>query len=287
MFLVSGVELVSACCNSGLIGSFPALNARTTDDLDKWLTQIQSVVGERPYAVNLIVHPSNQRLAQDLECLERHRVPMVITSLGAVDSLVQRVHAWGGLVYHDVTNAKHAAKAVAAGVDGLIAVSTGAGGHAGAAHPFALMVELQQMTNKPILLAGAMSRGREIRAAQALGAQGGYIGTRFIATHESMADAAYKDCLVASKAGDVVYTDQVSGVPGNFIRQSLVDAGIDPDVAGGKSVDLHTNTAESEAKAWKNIWSAGHGVGGIGAVQSAADVIDELEQDFLASAGAP
>ena len=284
MFLVSGVDLVVACCQAGVIGSFPALNARTTEALDQWLDAIRQGVGSRPYAVNLIVHPSNPRLSQDLDCLQRHRVPLVITSLGAVDSVVEQVHSWGGLVYHDVTNAKHARKAVAAGVDGLIAVSTGAGGHAGTCHPFALISELQAITDLPIVLAGAISRGREIRAAQALGAQGGYLGTAFIATQESMASDPYKACLLDSQAADVVYTDQVSGVPGNFIRRSLIQAGIDPAQSGEKSLDLHTGDAASEAKAWKTIWSAGQGVGAIGQVHSMAELVQVLIKDYQAGA---
>lgn len=270
MFLVSGPELVTACCRNGVVGSFPALNLRSTVDYGRWLEQIEAgiaagpvagVARVAPYAVNLVVHASNPRLTPDLELSARHRVPLVISSLGAVREVVQAVHGWGGRIFHDVTHARHGEKALKAGVDGLIAVSTGAGGHAGAIHPFALLGELRALTELPIVLAGSIGSGRHIAAAIAAGADYAYMGTRFIATRESLATDAYKQMLLASRAADIVYTRKISGIHANFIRQSIADNGLDlDDLAHGGAIDIGEEL-NHKCLAWKHIWSAGHGVG--------------------------
>jgi len=225
MFLVSGVELVRAACNEGILGTFPALNARTSEVLDGWLGELSSL--DRPYGVNLVVHRTNPRVQADLEVLERHRVPVVITSLGAASEVVERVHAWGGVVFHDVTHAHHAKKAADAGVDGIIAVAGGAGGHAGTLHPFALVTEIRSFFQKTLLLGGCINTGAEVLAALTLGADLAYMGTRFIATQESSAGEAYRQMVVDARAADIVYTPAVSGVPANFMRPSLEQAGYD------------------------------------------------------------
>lgn len=283
MFLVSNPELVVACCRAGVVGSFPALNLRTTEDLDAWLTTItdQLAPDDAPYAVNLIVHSSNGRIRDDLAVLARHQVPIVITSLGAAAEVVEAVHSWGGIVLHDVTNAHHARKAADAGVDGLILVSAGAGGHAGDTNPFALVASIRPWFDGLVLLAGSLSSGADVAAARAMGADLAYVGTRFIATAEAGASDTYKDMLVEAQPRDIVYTPSVSTIPANFLRASLAAAGLDPDAPAGP-VDLGhvTNPTESDAKAWRDVWSAGHGVAAISDVPPVAELVDRMAAEY-------
>jgi nitronate monooxygenase len=279
MFLVSGPALVIAASRAGVLGTFPALNQRSTEGFRSWLEEIEAALaigGETlPYGVNLIVHKTNPRVEADLEVCVEKRVPVIITSLGAVPDLVKAVHGYGGIVLHDVINMRHAAKAIEAGVDGLVLVSAGAGGHAGTNNPFAFVSEVRQIFDGVIALAGAITTGRHVAAAIAAGADVAYMGTRFIATAESAAPAAYKEMILASRIADIVYTPAVSGVSGNFMRQSLVRAGLDPD---GPVPEM--NMDKKEAKAWRDIWSAGHGVGGVGEVVPTEALVAELENDF-------
>ncbi|WP_334174938.1 nitronate monooxygenase [Pseudoxanthobacter sp.] len=286
MFLVSGPDLVVETCRAGVLGTFPALNQRTTAGFAGWLDDIAArlhgVAGAAPFGVNLIVHRSNPRLEADLAVTVAHRVPLVITSLGAVSEVVEAVHAYGGLVFHDVISRRHAEKAAAAGVDGIIAVSAGAGGHAGTLNPFALVAEIRSVFAGTILLGGALSTGAHIAAAQMLGADLAYLGTRFIATRESLAPEGYKAMLVAGQAADIVYTDRVSGVSANFLRPSLMAAGLDPDhLPPHGDLDM-----AGEARAWKSMWSAGHGVGAIADVPGAAALCDRLAAEYDQAAAA-
>ena len=297
MFLASGPELVIECCKAGIIGSFPSLNPRTTGDLEEWLTTIsgaldnghrESDIPSAPYAVNLIVHQSNPRVKDDIEVIVRHQVPLVITSLGANMDIVTAVHAYGGKVFHDVTNIRHARKAAEAGVDGLIAVAAGAGGHAGTTNPFALVNEIRRFFDKTLVLAGCLSTGADVAAAIMMGADLAYIGTRFIATAESRAKPDYKEALLGARAVDIVYTAAISGVPASFLRESLEDAGVDP--AGPPvfdDADLSLALMEGESgevrkrKPWRDIWSAGQGVGSIDDIPGASVLIARLEQEFV------
>ncbi|GGB80717.1 hypothetical protein GCM10011352_03020 [Marinobacterium zhoushanense] len=280
MFLVSGPELVIETCKAGVIGTFPALNERTSDGFEHWLDCIEGALAETenpaPFGVNLIVHQTNPRLRQDLELIVKHRVPLVITSLGAVREVVDAVHSYGGLVFHDVTNIRHARKAAEAGVDGLIAVCAGAGGHAGTLSPFALIGEIRQFFTGTVLLSGCISSGRDIATARMLGADLAYAGTRFINTRESLADAGYKQMISECAAADIVYTPKVSGVPANFMQPSLAKAGLDGDCAGPTQLNMD----QDEAKAWKNIWSAGQGVGAINDQPPVAELIQRMRHEF-------
>jgi nitronate monooxygenase len=284
MFLVSGPDLVVEACRSGIMGTFPALNQRTSEGYVAWLDEIEERLGNvqaSPYGVNLIVHKTNARLARDLEITVQHRVPIVITSLGAVRDVVDAIHSYGGLVFHDVINLHHARKAAAAGVDGLIAVSAGAGGHAGLLNPFAFLAEIRQFFDKIVILSGTISHGRQIAAAQMLGADLAYLGTRFIATRESMAPDGFKEMILASTAKDIVYTSAISGVHGSFLRASIVAAGGDPDNLQS-SVQMHIS-AEGEAKAWKDVWSAGQGVGSIQDIPTTAELCQRLIAEYRAA----
>ena len=278
MFLVSGPALVIAASRSGVLGTFPALNQRSTEGFRDWLDEIEAALGALPYGVNLIVHKTNPRVEADLRVCVEKKVPVIITSLGAVPDLVKAVHAYGGVVLHDVINMRHAAKAIEAGVDGLVLVSAGAGGHAGLNSPFAFVSEVRRMFDGLIALAGAITSGRHVAAAIAAGADVAYMGTRFIATTEGAAPDAYKEMILASRISDIVYTPAVSGVHGNFMRQSLVRAGLDPE---GPAPAM--NMDKKEAKAWRDIWSAGHGVGGIDAVVPVERLVAELVEDFAAA----
>ncbi|MBM4378714.1 MAG: nitronate monooxygenase [Deltaproteobacteria bacterium] len=281
MFLVSGVELVLAACNEGILGTFPALNARTTEALDGWVAELSRL--NAPYGVNLVVHRTNPRVQADLEVLERHRVPVVITSLGAAAEVVERVHKWGGVVFHDVTNAHHAKKAADAGVDGIIAVAAGAGGHAGTLHPFALVTEIRGFFQKTLLLGGCINTGAEVLAALTVGADLAYMGTRFIATQESSAGDAYRQMVVDARAADIVYTPAVSGVPANFMRPSLEKAGYDMEKLlrpGEVDYGNKLKPADDEAKAWKTVWSAGHGVAGVRDVPTVKELVDRLRSEL-------
>ncbi len=288
MFLVSGPELVRACCAQGIVGSFPALNQRETSGFRDWLEEINAGLTPQaaPYAVNLIVHGSNPRLQADLAVCVEQRVPIVITSLGAVKEVVDAVHSYGGLVFHDVTTRRHAEKAAEAGVDGLIAVAAGAGGHAGTWSPFALVAEIRQFFDKTLLLAGCLNHGHEILAAQLLGADLAYMGTRLIATEESRASAEYKQMLLDAQAADIIHTPAVSGVPASFMRQSLLAAGYDlarlqdkGDINYGEKL----KPISDEAKAWKTVWSAGQGTGDIHDLPSVAELIARLDSEYQAA----
>ncbi|MCE0850207.1 MULTISPECIES: NAD(P)H-dependent flavin oxidoreductase [Pseudomonas] len=284
MFLISNPRLVLACCSSGVVGSFPALNQRDSAGFKAWLEEIEAglalLQAPAPYAVNLIVHPTNPRLQADLALCVEHRVPIVITSLGAVKEVVDAVHGYGGLVFHDVTTRRHAEKAAEAGVDGLIAVAAGAGGHAGTWSPFALAAEIRQFFDKTLLLAGCLNHGHEILAAQMLGADLAYMGTRFIATAESQAPGAYKQMLLDSHAADIIHTPAVSGVPASFLRPSLEQAGYDMDTLKGGHEQGKLKPIDDEAKAWKTVWSAGQGVGGIDDLPSASALIGRLHDEY-------
>ncbi|WP_236233831.1 NAD(P)H-dependent flavin oxidoreductase [Pseudomonas tohonis] len=288
MFLVSGPELVLACSNAGIVGSFPALNQRDSAGFRAWLDEIEAGLqaDAAPFAVNLIVHHSNPRLQADLAiCIEK-KVPIVITSLGAVKEVVDAVHSYGGLVFHDVTTRRHAEKAAEAGVDGLIAVAAGAGGHAGTWSPFALVAEIRQFFDKTLLLAGCLNHGHEILAAQMLGADLAYLGTRFIATRQSNADSPYKQMILDARAADIIHTPAVSGVPASFMRQSLEAAGYDlkrltdkADINYGEKL----KPISDEAKAWKTVWSAGQGVGDIDDLPTVAELITRLDHEYRAA----
>ena len=283
MFLVSGPDLVMATCRAGVLGTFPALNQRTTAGLDEWLTTLDTALGDddAPYGVNLIVHRTNPRVAADLEVIVAHRVPLVITSLGAAAEVVSAVHSYGGVVFHDVTSAHHAHKAADAGVDGLILVAVGAGGHGGTLSPFALMAEARAFFRGTILLAGALSSGSDVLAARAMGADLAYLGTRFVATTESLASDAYRGQIVSGTAADIVYTPGVSTIPANFLRRSLELAGLDPDATLGPTDLGHlTNPSGADAKAWRDIWSAGQGVAGIDDVLPVAELVDRLAREY-------
>ena len=287
MFIVSTPELVVAQVRSGIVGSFPALNARPASQLDDWLYQISEETEgyDVPFAVNLIVHKSNNRLEEDLKVLERHKVPLVITSLGAIPEVNAAVHGWGGMVMHDVIDNRFARKAVEKGADGLIAVATGAGGHAGPQSPFALMQEIRAWFDGPLALSGAIACGRSILAAQAMGADFAYIGTPFIATREANAAEAYKQAIVDGNAGDIVYSSLFTGVHGNYLRASIKAAGLDPDnlPEGDKSQMDFGSGGNTAAKAWKDIWGSGQGIGAISNVESVAERVAEFESQYRAA----
>ncbi|WP_252091554.1 nitronate monooxygenase family protein [Pseudomonas sp. MWU13-3659] len=284
MFLISNPGLVLACCANGVVGSFPALNQRDSAGFKTWLEEIEAglalLQAPAPYAVNLIVHQSNPRLQADLALCVEHRVPIVITSLGAVKEVVDAVHRYGGLVFHDVTTRRHGEKAAEAGVDGLIAVAAGAGGHAGSWSPFALVAEIRQFFDKTILLAGCLNHGNQLLAAQMLGADLGYMGTRFIATRESQAQDAYKQMILDAGAADIVHTPAVSGIPASFLRQSLEQAGYDLDTLKSNHETGKLKPLDDEAKAWKTVWSAGQGVGEIHDLPDVAKLIERLHDEY-------
>ncbi len=290
MFLTSGPELVVAACKAGVIGTFPALNQRSSEGFEEWLGTIAGALtdSDAPYGVNLIVHRTNPRVEADLALCVKHQVPLVITSLGAVAELVEAVHGYGGVVFHDVTNLRHARKAIGVGVDGLILVAAGAGGHAGVINPFALVPEVRRVFDGTIILAGAIGDGRAIAAARVMGADMAYLGTRFITTRESMASDANKRMVLESAAADIVYTGAVSGVPASFLRGSLEQAGLDPDnLPAKKNIDFGAEL-DTESKAWKDIWSAGQGVGTIDDIPSVAELCARLASEYRAALeGAP
>ena len=287
MFIVSNPDLVIAQCKAGLIGSFPALNARPMEVLDDWLTRIKTELAAdpnaAPFAVNQIIHPSNERLEHDMALCVKHEVPLIITSLSAPTQIVPPVHAYGGKVFHDVISVRHAEKALEAGVDGLILVCAGAGGHAGMLSPFALVGEIRKFYDGPIALSGAITNGSAILAAQAMGADFAYIGTRFIATAEAHALDAYKQAIVDSAAVDVVYTPYFTGVHGNYLKKSIVAAGLDPANLPEKDKTSMNFGGATAAKAWKDIWGAGQGVGTIDEVLPTADLAARLKQEYKAA----
>jgi len=293
MFLISDPELALACCREGIVGSFPALNQRTSDAFEEWLVQMTDGLEKlkhdnpqaniAPYAVNLIVHRSNPRWQADLELCVKHQVPIIITSLGAASQVVEAVHSYGGVVFHDVTNQKHARKAAEAGVDGIIAVAAGAGGHAGTTNPFVLVHEIRDVFDGIILLAGGLSHGEDLLAAQALGADLAYMGTRFINTTESGADDAYRNMIIESVSSDIIHTPAVSGIPASFMRQSLEAAGFPMDKlrqAGEINYGEKLKPVDDEAKAWKTVWSAGQGVSQINDVVSVEALVSRLKEEY-------
>jgi len=286
MFLASGPELVIAACRGGIVGAFPALNQRSTAGYEDWLNRIEAALAEPsvtavgPHAVNLIVHKTNTRLAADLDVTVRHKVPIVITSLGAAREVVDAVHAYGGKVFHDVISIRQAEKAIGAGVDGIIAVCGGAGGHAGTLNPFAFLQELRAMTDRTLILAGAITTGGHVAAAIAAGADLVSVGTRFIATQECAAVAGYKDMLVSSTASDIVYTAKISGVNANFMIPSLQANGIKLATHSHEGpIDMDAELS-GESKAWRDIWSAGQGVGGIRDIPSVAELLQRLKGEY-------
>ena len=294
MFIVSNPELVKAQCKAGIVGSFPALNARGEGALDAWLTDLQADLAAdkaaggnpAPFAVNQIVHPSNARLAEDIAVCLKHQVPIFITSLQAPPKeLVDGAHAYGGIVLHDVINARHAKKALEAGVDGLILVAAGAGGHAGMLSPFALVGEIREFYDGLIVLSGSIANGSAVLAAQAMGADLAYMGTRFIATAEANASDAYKQGITEASASDVIYTNLFTGVHGNYLRQSIVNAGLDPDhlPEADKSKMNFGSGGNTAAKAWKDIWGVGQGVAVIDEVLPTADLVNQLETEYRAA----
>jgi nitronate monooxygenase len=296
MFTVSYPELVKAQCQAGIVGSFPALNARPVELLDEWLSQIQEELQsfqsqhpERkvgPLAVNQIVHISNTRLERDMHICVKHRIPIYITSLRApVKEMIDAVHSYGGIVLHDVISLRHAEKALEAGVDGLILVAAGAGGHAGGLSPFALVGEVRKIFTGPIVLSGAISTGSAVLAANAMGADFAYMGTRFIASQEAHATEAYKQAIVDASASDIVYTDYFTGILGNYIKKSIENAGLDPNQLpagdpGAFAKLSQENKDGGSSKAWKDIWGAGQGVGLIDNIPTVAQIVDTLEQEY-------
>jgi nitronate monooxygenase len=297
LFIVSNPELVIAQCTSGVVGSFPALNARPADVLDEWIGRIVAALAahERehpgapvaPFAVNQIIHQSNDRLDHDLDACVRHRVPIIITSLRAPDDVVKRVHDYGGVVFHDVISIRHAEKALEAGVDGLVLVCAGAGGHAGTLSPFALVREVRRFFDGPIALSGAITDGAGVLAAEAMGADFAYLGTRFVASREANAVEAYKQAIMDSAAADIVYTPYFTGVHGNYLKSSIVNAGLDPArLPEVDKVAMNFGTGRGQdpgRKAWKDIWGAGQGVGNIVDAPAAREVVARLVREYSAA----
>ncbi|AXQ31318.1 nitronate monooxygenase [Solimonas sp. K1W22B-7] len=281
MFLVSTPKLVTACCKAGVVGTFPALNQRSTQGFVAWLDELEATLTpqDAPYGVNLVVHKTNPRLQADLAEVVKHKVPLVITSLGAAAEVVDAVHSYGGLVFHDIISLRHAEKAAQAGVDGLIPVAAGAGGHAGTLNPFAMIPEIRSIFSGYIALSGCIGNGAGIAAALALGADFGYLGTRFIGTQEAEAPEAYKQMLLDSRAADIVYTPAISGVPANFLRPSILKAGLDPENLKPKT-ELDFGTELSAGKAWKDIWSAGQGTGAITDLPPARELCERLVAEY-------
>jgi len=292
LFIISNPDLVIAQCKAGIVGSFPSLNARPIEVLDAWLERITTELKaydeahpeapSAPFAVNQIVHRSNDRLEQDMALCEKYRVPIVITSLGAQVEINERVHAWGGIVLHDIINNRCAQRAIEKGADGLIAVAAGAGGHAGALSPFALIQEIRAWFDGPLLLSGAIANGNAVLAAQAMGADLAYIGSAFIATQEANADLAYKQALVDYAASDIVYTNLFTGVHGNYLAPSIAANGLDPNnlpTSDASQMNFGSG-GNAEAKAWKDIWGCGQGIGAVTAIVSAADLVQRLSEEY-------
>lgn len=293
MFIISNPALVIAQCTSRIVGSFPALNARPTGKLDEWLHEITEALAAwdrehpdrpaAPFAVNQIVHRSNDRLERDLEVCEKWKVPIIISSLGARPELNEAVHSWGGITLHDVIDDRFARKAIEKGADGVIAVAAGAGGHAGRWSPFALVQEIRLWFDGPLILSGAIANGGSILAAQAAGADLAYVGSPFIASREANAPDAYKQAIVESGAADIIYTDLFTGVHGNYLRSSIVNAGLDPDKLAGIDPTAMKFGSEGSARAWRDIWGSGQGIGVIDQVRPAADYVDLLARQYAAA----
>ncbi|MEL7490951.1 MAG: nitronate monooxygenase family protein [Pseudomonadota bacterium] len=295
LFIVSNPKLVIAQCLAGVVGSFPALNARPAEKLDEWLVEIKDAIARHnddnpdrpaaPFAVNQIVHKSNDRLMHDLEACVKHEVPIVICSLGAREDVYEAVHSYGGIVLHDIINQFFAKKAIEKGADGLIAVAAGAGGHAGVTSPFALIQEIREWFDGPLALSGSLATGDSVLAAEAMGADFAYIGSAFIACDEANASDGYKDAIVENSADDIVYTNLFTGVHGNYLKPSIVDAGLDPDnlPESDPSKMNFGSGGNTDAKAWKDIWGCGQGIGAIEQRESTADYVDRLEREYLAA----
>lgn len=294
LFIISHPDLTLAQCKAGVVGSFPALNARPEAQLDEWLAKITEELADHnaknperpaaPFAVNQIVHTSNKRLEHDLMMCVKYKVPIVISSLGAVPEVNQAIQSYGGIVLHDVINNRHANSAIRKGANGLIAVATGAGGHAGKLSPFALIQEIREWFDGPLLLSGAIANGGAILAAQAMGADMAYIGSPFIATHEARAVDGYKEMIVASNADDIVYSNFFTGVHGNYLKPSIVAAGMDPDhLPEADPSKMDFDQATTGAKAWKDIWGCGQGIGAVKEVTSTAALVDRLEREYIAA----
>jgi len=292
LFIISNPKLVIAQCTSGVVGSMPALNARPAEQLEEWLIEITEALAAHnaahpdqpaaPFAINQIVHKSNERLAHDMALCVKYKVPIIITSLGAREDVNAAAHSYGGVVLHDIINNKHAHKAIEKGADGLIAVAAGAGGHAGVKSPFALIQEIRQWFDGPLVLSGAIATGDAVLAAQAMGADFAYIGSAFIATDEARAAPSYKQCIVDSDSDDIVYSNLFTGVHGNYLAPSIRAAGMDPDklpVSDPSAMDF----AGDKAKAWKEIWGCGQGIGALDRVQPAADYIAQLKREYAAA----
>jgi nitronate monooxygenase len=298
LFIASNPDLVIAQCTAGIVGSFPALNARPKEELEKWIDRIERALDDHrrarpdaivaPYAVNQIIHKSNDRLDHDLEVCIRRKVPVIISSLRAPNEIIPAVHAYGGIVLHDIISLRHAEKAIEAGVDGLILVCAGAGGHAGALSPFALAGEVRRIFKGPLVLAGAITTGAHVLAAQALGCDLAYLGTRFLATPEANVPDRYREAIVQSTAADVVYTDLFTGVPGNYLKSSVIAAGFDPQnlPRSDPSKMNFGSGGNAGKKAWRDIWSAGQGVGQIDRVMPAAEVVAQLKREYSAAKAA-
>ncbi len=292
MFLISGPKLVVECCKNGIVGTFPALNQRTSEGFEEWLIQIKAELKQfeeetgkkaAPFGVNLIVHPTNPRLEADIKLCVKHKVPLIITSLGAVSQVVDAIHSYGGLVFHDIIKKRHAEKAAEAGVDGLILVSAGAGGHGGTINPMSLVAEIKKFYTKTILLSGCISTGRDIASALQMGADLAYMGTRFINTEESKATEEYRKMIMNAGADDVIYTAAISGVPANFLAESLRAAGIsEEDLKKDRKIDFGKEL-DTEAKAWKTIWSAGQGVTTVNNVLPVSQLVTDLKSEFKTS----
>ncbi len=293
MFIISNPKLVIAQCKAGVVGSMPALNARPAEQLDEWLAEITEALDTHnrahpdqpaaPFAINQIVHKSNDRLEHDLEMCVKYKVPVIITSLGAREDVNQAVHSYGGVVLHDVINNKFARKAVEKGADGLIAVATGAGGHAGTTSPFALIQEIREWFDGPLALSGSIANGRSILAARAMGADFAYIGSAFIATHEARASDAYKQAIVDGSSDDVVYSNLFTGVHGNYLAPSIRAAGLDPENLPESDPSKMNFGGSAAAKAWKDIWGCGQGIGAVDAVTSTADLVARLRREYQAA----
>ena len=295
LFIVSGPELVIAQCKAGIVGSFPSLNARPISQLDEWLAEITETLAgydrahpeapSAPFAVNQIVHKTNNRLEEDVELCAKYKAPVLITSLGAREDVNAAAHAWGGVVLHDVINDRFARKAIEKGADGLIPVAAGAGGHAGTLSPFAFLQELREWFDGPIALSGAIANGRAVLAAQAMGADLAYIGSAFVATQEARAAQGYKDMIVASRGDDIVYTNLFTGVHGNYLRPSIVAAGLDPDdlpQADPSKMNFGSGGNQS-AKAWRDIWGCGQGIGAVKHVPTAGELVARLAAEYEAA----
>lgn len=298
MFIISTPKLVIAQCKAGVVGSMPALNARPASQVDEWLAEITEALDAHnrahpdqpaaPFAINQIVHKSNDRLEHDLEMCVKHKVPVIITSLGAREDVNQVVHGYGGVVLHDVINNRFARKAVEKGADGLIAVAAGAGGHAGTLSPFALVQEIREWFDGPLALSGSIAHGRSILAARAMGADFAYIGSAFIATEEARAVDAYKQMIVDSSSADILYSSKFTGVHGNYLRPSIVAAGLDPDALGdGDPSQMSFGSKNAgEAKAWKDIWGCGQGIGAVKQVVPTAELVARLKAEYAAAQAA-